>query len=80
MFLHTYTFTIDIVPLVSEKYYFAGLIIGYKGIIVKMCHQTKRNADLRKGNRRPIQLIQPGQAPPCKRPRTSQEPTCARQW
>ena len=72
MFLHTYTFTIDIVPLVLENYYFAGLIVEYKGIIVKMRHQTKRNADSRKGNRRrPIQSIQPGQAPPCQRPRTS---------
>ena len=81
MFLHTYTFTIDIVPLVLENYYFAGLIVEYKGIIVKMRHQTKRNADSRKGNRRrPIQSIQLGQAPPWRRPRTSQEPTRVRRW
>ena len=45
MFLHTYTFTIDIVPLILEKYYFAGLIIGYKGIIVKIHIWIKRKAD-----------------------------------
>ena len=61
MFLHTYTFTIDIVSLVLENYYFAGLIVEYKRIIVKMLHQTKHNADLHKGNRRrPIQLVQLG--------------------
>jgi hypothetical protein len=35
MFLHTYTFNIDIVPLVLEVHYFAGVILEYKGIIVK---------------------------------------------
>jgi hypothetical protein len=35
MFLHTYTFTIDIVPLVLEVHYFTGIILEYKGIIVK---------------------------------------------
>ena len=35
MFLHTYIFTIDIVPLVLEVHYFAGVILEYKGIIVK---------------------------------------------
>jgi hypothetical protein len=35
MFLHTYNFTIDIVPLVLEVLYFAGVILEYKGIIVK---------------------------------------------
>ena len=35
MFLHTNTFTIDIVPLVLEVHYFAGVILEYKGIIVK---------------------------------------------
>ena len=35
MFLHTYTFTIDIVSLVLEVHYFAGVILEYKGIIVK---------------------------------------------
>ena len=51
MFLHTYTFTIDIVPLVLENYYFAGLIIEYKGNIVKICLWTKRKADLVHGIR-----------------------------
>ena len=41
----TYAFTIDIVPLVLQDYYFAGLILEYNGIIVKMRHQRKRNAD-----------------------------------
>ena len=35
MFLHTYTFTIDIVPLVLEVHHFAGDMLEYKGIIVK---------------------------------------------
>ena len=35
MFLHTNTFTIDIVPLVLEVHYFLGVILEYKGIIVK---------------------------------------------
>ena len=51
MFLHTYTFTIDIVPLVLENYYFAGLIIEYKGNIVKICLWTKRKADSIQGKR-----------------------------
>ena len=51
MFLHTYTFTIDIVPLVLENYYFAGLIIGYKGIIVKICLWTKHKVDSVQGKR-----------------------------
>ena len=51
MFLHTYTFTIDIVPLVLEKYYFAIVIIGYKGIIVKIRLWTKRKADSVQGKR-----------------------------
>ena len=38
MFLHTYTATIDIVTLVLENYYITGLIVEYKGIIVKMHH------------------------------------------
>jgi len=45
IFLHTYTFTIDIVPLVLRDYCFAGHIHEYKGIIIKICHQTKCNAD-----------------------------------
>ena len=32
----TYAFTIDIVPLVLQDFYFAGLILEYNGIIVKM--------------------------------------------
>ena len=35
MFLHTYTFTINIVSLVSEVHYFVGVIPEYKRIIVK---------------------------------------------
>ena len=35
MFLHTYTFTIDIVPLVLVVHHFAGDMLEYKGIIVK---------------------------------------------
>jgi hypothetical protein len=58
MFLHTYTFTIDIVALVLEDQCFAGHVQEYGGIIVKMHHQRKCNIDLLKGNRRrPIQLI-----------------------
>jgi hypothetical protein len=65
IFLHTYTFTIDVVPLVLEDQCFAGHVQEYSGIIVKICHQRERNTDPLKGNRRrPIQLIQPGQAPP----------------
>jgi hypothetical protein len=65
MFLHTYTFTIDIVPLVLEDQCFARHVQEYSGIIVKIRHQRERNTDPLKGNtRRPIQLIQPGQAPP----------------
>ena len=45
IFLHTCTFTIDIVTLVLENYYFLGLIIEYKGIIVKIRLWTKRKAD-----------------------------------
>ena len=35
LFLHTYTFTIVIVPFVLEVHYFAEVILEYKGIIVK---------------------------------------------
>ena len=35
IFLHTYTFAINIVKLVLQDYYFAGLVLEYKGIIVK---------------------------------------------
>ena len=45
IFLHTYTFLIDIVPLVLRDYCFVGHIHEYKGIIIKIRHQTKRNAD-----------------------------------
>jgi hypothetical protein len=58
-------FIIDIVPLVLEDQYFAGHVQKYGRIIVKMRPQRKRNADPLKGNRRrPIQLIQSGQASP----------------
>ena len=61
MFLHTYTFTIDIVPLILEDQCFVGHVQEYGGIIVKMHHQRKRNADPPKGNRRkPIQLTNLG--------------------
>ena len=52
MFLHTYTFIIDIVPLVLEDQYFAEHVQEYGEIIFKMRHQRKRNADPLKGNRR----------------------------
>jgi hypothetical protein len=42
----TYAFTIDIVLLVLQDYYFAGFILEYNGIIVEMRHQRKRNANL----------------------------------
>jgi len=51
MFSYTNTFTIDIVPFVLENYYFAGLIIGYKGIIVKICLWTKHKVDSVQGKR-----------------------------
>ena len=35
IFLHTYTFTIDIFPLVLQNQCFGGVILEYKGIIVK---------------------------------------------
>jgi hypothetical protein len=35
IFLYTYTFTIDIFPLVLENQCFVGVILEYKGIIVK---------------------------------------------
>ena len=35
MFLHTYNFTIDIVPLLLEVHHFARDMLEYKGIIVK---------------------------------------------
>ena len=38
IFLHTYTLTIDIVPLVLRDYYFVGHIHEYKGIIIKIRH------------------------------------------
>jgi hypothetical protein len=41
----TYAFTINIVPLVLQDYYFARLILEYNGIIVKIHLQRKRNAD-----------------------------------
>ena len=41
----TYAFTINIVLLVLQDYYFAGLILEYNGIIVEIHHQRKRNAD-----------------------------------
>ena len=78
MFLHTYTFTIDIVPLVFKDQCFLGHVQEYGGIIVKMHHQRKNKVDPLKENRR--RPIQPSQAQPWQRPRTSQEPTCARRW
>ena len=35
IFLHRYTFTIDIFPLVLENQCFTGVKLEYKGIIVK---------------------------------------------
>ena len=43
--MQAYAFVIDIVPLVLQDFYFAALILGYNGIIVKMHLQTKRKAD-----------------------------------
>jgi hypothetical protein len=39
MSLHTYTFTIDIIPLVLEDQCFAGHVQEYGGIRVKMRNQ-----------------------------------------
>ena len=44
--MHAYAFAIDIVLLVLQDFYFATLILGYNRIIVEMCFQTKRKADL----------------------------------
>ena len=40
----TYAFTVNIVLLVLQDYYFTGLILEYKGIIVKVRHTSKRKA------------------------------------
>jgi hypothetical protein len=48
MFLHTYTFTIDIVPLVLEAHYFAGIILEYKGIIVKYAINQVQSKEMRR--------------------------------
>ena len=72
MFLHTYTFTIHIVSLVSEKYYFAGLIIGYKGIIVK--NAFGQSVKLIRSKEKDERLTSPknlGQPPTEEQPRTS---------
>ena len=45
IFSNTYNLTIDIAPLVLWDYYFVGHIHEYKGIIIKIRHQTKRNED-----------------------------------
>jgi len=50
MFLHTYIFTIDIVPLVLEVHYFEGVILEYKGIIVKVRYTSKRKAKEKKAH------------------------------
>ena len=50
MFLHTNTFTIDIVPLILEVHYFAGVILEYKGIIVK--YTIKQSA--KQGNEKKV--------------------------
>ena len=48
IFLHRYTFTIDIFPLVLENQCFAGLILEYKGIIIKIRHTSKCKAEKEK--------------------------------
>jgi len=48
--LHTYTFTIDIVPLVMEVHYIAGVILEYKEIIVK--YTIKQSA--KQGNEKKV--------------------------
>ena len=54
---YTHAFIIDIVTLVLEIYYFVGLILKYKGIIVKIRHPSKRKGEhLQRRRRRPIQL------------------------
>ena len=69
MFLHTNTFTIDIVPLVLEVHYFLGVILEYKGIIVK--YAIKQSTKQRKKRRKPTYMPNLGQAPPRKQPRPS---------
>ena len=64
IFLHTYTFTIDIVPLVLWDYYFVGHIHEYKGIIIKIRHQKSvMQIILQRMRRQPIQRAKLGQAP-----------------
>jgi mannose-1-phosphate guanylyltransferase len=43
MFQHTYTFTIDRIPLVLENCHFTGINTKYKGIIEKKRHLRKQN-------------------------------------
>jgi hypothetical protein len=50
----TYAFSIDIVPLVLQDYYFVGLILEYSGTIVKMRHQRKCNADHTPKNKKTV--------------------------
>ena len=66
----TYTFTIDIVSLVLEKTCFAGVILEYKGIVVK--YAIKQSAKQRNKRRKPTYKLNLGQAPPRKQPRPSQ--------
>jgi hypothetical protein len=60
MFLHTYTFIIDIVPLVLEVHYFVGVILEYKGIMVKYASTKAQSKEMR---RKPIQISNLGQPP-----------------
>jgi hypothetical protein len=76
MFLHTYTFTIDIVPLVLEVHYFAGVILEYKGIIVKY---TINQSAKQKKRRRPIQISNLGKPSTRRQPRPTQKLTRERQ-
>ena len=68
IFLHTYTIAIKIVPLVLQDYYFVGLILEYKGIIVKVRHTSKHKAKEKKAhtnaNSRPSTGIDMAQAHP----------------
>jgi hypothetical protein len=46
----TYAFTIDIVPLVLQDYYFAGFIFKYKSKTKQKAQFGKHNAEMRKRN------------------------------
>ena len=47
----TYAYTIDIVPLVLQDYYFAGLIFEYKWKTRQTVQSIKRKAEMHEGNK-----------------------------